>query len=411
MTTFLNNIPSIIPSYIISTTIKTNSQIRSNITTITIGTYIQDNILSIKEPLIEFNSKDFLLNLFKSNNKTNNISNNMQVTKDEFIKCIKSEIFNGDLDIYLSNVIIGEKKDLVLKDEDGTIYQFTSSDNQNNNEYNNISIIHLGECEAKLKSHYNIDINESLLIFKIDLYNQGLSVPIIEYEIYNLKTKELLDLNICKDIKIDISIPVSINEDDLYKYNSSSDYYNDLCFTHTSEKGTDISLNDRKKEFVNNNLSLCEANCDYSGYDNYTKKSLCECPIKIKLPLISEIVINKDDLLNNFFDVKKSINVKVLKCYYKLFKKGGIIKNIGHYIILTIIICSIALIILFYFKGYNILKDKIKKKFLIRNQFAKKAINLNKTKIKKRKGLKKNKILLKKKCHNMMKILKKIILI
>ena len=37
-------------------------------------------------------------------------------------------------------------------------------------------------------------------------------MPIIEYEVYNINTKEKLDLNICKDVKIKIDIPSSLNE-------------------------------------------------------------------------------------------------------------------------------------------------------------------------------------------------------
>ena len=67
-------------------------------------------------------------------------------------------------------------------------------------------------------------------------------------------------------------IPVKINEDDLFKYNKSSDYYTDLCFPYTTDKGTDIILSDRKDEFVNNNMSLCEDNCKYTKYDSETKR-------------------------------------------------------------------------------------------------------------------------------------------
>jgi len=106
--------------------------------------------------------------------------------------------------------------------------------------------------------------------------------------------------------------------------------------------------------------------------------------------------INKDELLNNFFDVKKNINLKVMKCYYKIFKKEGIKKNIGNYIILSIILLSIILIIIFYIKGYNILKKKIKKNLLIKNiKNNKKGLNEVKY-IKKSSKKRKNKKKLKK---------------
>ena len=33
------------------------------------------------------------------------------------------------------------------------------------------------------------------------------------------------------------------------------DFYNDICYTYTNSKGTDVTLNDRKNEYINNNKS------------------------------------------------------------------------------------------------------------------------------------------------------------
>ena len=103
-------------------------------------------------------------------------------------------------------------------------------------EYNNISTIKLDECENKLREHYNIPKNISLLIFKMDSLVEGYKIPIVQYEIYNSKTKARLDLNICNDLKITVSIPVNIDENELYKYDPKSKYYTDLCNTYTTEK-------------------------------------------------------------------------------------------------------------------------------------------------------------------------------
>ena len=46
----------------------------------------------------------------------------------------------------------GTKQDLIAEYKDIT-YQITTSANQNNGTYNNISTINLGECEDKLKKY------------------------------------------------------------------------------------------------------------------------------------------------------------------------------------------------------------------------------------------------------------------
>ena len=81
-------------------------------------------------------------------------------------------------------------------------------------------------------------------------------MPIIEYEVYDLKNRKQLDLNICNNIKINILYPAIIDENNEFKYNPSSEYYNDICYIYTTENGTDITLTDRKNEYNENNMSI-----------------------------------------------------------------------------------------------------------------------------------------------------------
>ena len=110
-----------------------------------------------------------------------------------------------------------------------------------------------------------------------------MKIPKIEYEIYyplyNINELTKLNLKFCQGTKIDISIPVKI-EDQLDKYNSTGDYYNNICSKVTSESRTDISLNDRRNEFVNNNLTICEEKCNLIEYNFTIEKAKCSCDIK-----------------------------------------------------------------------------------------------------------------------------------
>ena len=200
---------------------------------------------------------------------------------------------------------IKENKKDFLRNDSNTIYQITSSYNQNNNEYENLSSILLGDCENKLREYYHI-IEEDLLIFKVDFFEEGLLIPLIKYEIYNPLTLEPLNLTICKDTKIQLSIPVKINEDELFLYTSSHDYYNDICYTYTTKNGTDIIVKDRQNEYIKNNLSLCESNCEYAYYDSIKKKTICKCKPSTENKTINEILDNKDKLLKAFKDLKNA---------------------------------------------------------------------------------------------------------
>ena len=197
------------------------------------------------------------------------------------------------LNIYNTNYILNNH-DLDIKLENNLI-TISSTLNQKNNLYKNKTSIDLGLCENKLKRIYNISLNNSLFLFIIEKKEEGYLIPKVEYELYYpLYSKELIKLNlsICKNMKMDISLPVSIN-DNIDKYNKSSEYYNNICSKTTSDKGTDISLTERKNIFINNNMTLCEEDCDLVDYNYTTEKARCSCFVKISFPFIDDIKFDK----------------------------------------------------------------------------------------------------------------------
>ena len=296
-------------------------------------------------------AQDYFNKICKLNNNTNYIYIN------SFIKNIETEIIDGNMNDLLENVINEIKKDLIIE-EKNCFVEITSSYNQNNKKYSNISTIQLGDCENILKDKYNISEEQTLIILKIDYYEEGSLTPIVEYEIFHPITKEALNLEYCNETKINLLIPATIDESNLLKYNSSSEYYTNKCYPTTSANSTDITLDDRKNEYINNNLSLCESNCDYNGYDIKNKKVLCECEVKDKFDFISDISIDKTKLLEKFKNFSENLNLHVVLCYYIFFTKEGFTKNIGNFILLSIIMYNFLAINLFVMKGYEIFKKK-----------------------------------------------------
>ena len=160
-------------------------------------------------------------------------------------------------------------------------------------------------------------------------------------------------------MSVDLAVPAIIDENNLYLYDPNSDFYNDICYIYTSGKRTDLTREDRKKEFIENNRALCEEDCEFKGYDSKNKKALCKCLIKINLLKISEISIDKTKLYNSFAEFSTVINFEVMKCYHILFTKNGMLNNIGVYILIPIISLQIIFLIIFYNKDYNDIKNKI----------------------------------------------------
>ena len=98
---------------------------------------------------------------------------------------------NHKIDDLLDN-IAKTKQDLVVKEED-TIFQITTTENQNRNKYNNISTVNIGDCENRLKDIYKIDKKLPLIIFKIDYYSPALLIPIIGNKTFHPVNKSKLD--------------------------------------------------------------------------------------------------------------------------------------------------------------------------------------------------------------------------
>ena len=289
--------------------------------------------------------------------KINYVSNEeSKEAEEKAVENVKEELTKN---FNTSNLDKGEN--IVIKQKDSTI-SITTTENQKNEKSNNVTTIDLGECEDKIKEEYNITKNKSLYILKIDVNQEGIKIPKIEYEVYYpLFGDSLIKLNltVCKDLKIDISIPIII-KDNLDKINSSSDYYNDICYTYTSEDGTDVSLADRKKNFINNNLAVCEEDCDFISYDNVLGKAQCSCKVKTTSNTkVGDIKIDKDKLLKGFTDFKNIGNIKVLKCYKAIFKLDAFKYNYANIIFLVIILFFIFVLIYFCHKDYPYLKKII----------------------------------------------------
>ena len=233
-------------------------------------------------------------------NGTCKINNQNFKAKEYIVNSTINEIKNGSMSSLLMNVLNGDKKDLIINNNDTEIFQISSINNQRNNLNDNITNINFGECENILKNIYNINNNDTLIIFKMDYFLEDFLIPITEYEIFHPHTYEKLELKYCKDSMIEVYIPVTIEENDLYKHNPFSEYYKD-------EKN-DILL-ERKNIFNNNYLSLCENNCLFNGYNNQTKKVLCKCEIKTELLQLSEIFNKKDELLYHIIDKESEMNI------------------------------------------------------------------------------------------------------
>ena len=243
-------------------------------------------------------------------------------------------------------------------------FTLTTTENQINDKNNsNITTVDLGDCEQLLRIAYNISEKEKIYMKKIDVIQEGMKTPKVEYDVYSkINGSNLIKLNLshCPNSKVDISVPAEITEN-IDKLNSSSGYYNDICYTTTSDSGTDIILKDRKIEFVEGNKTICQEKCIFSDYDKKIKKAKCTCDIVQSSSSFADIHINKEKLYENFVNFRNIANVNLLICYRVLFSKKGVIKNYGALSLIPLLLFHFIIIILFYAKNlYKKIEENIK---------------------------------------------------
>ena len=141
---------------------------------------------------------------FKFNNYYNCLENNKKSDSKDITK--EGEIKYYDIvldeieDIFTSGNYdtnnLDEGKDDVIETEKITI-TLTTTDNQKNNVNEKKTSIDLGECETSLRKHYNISDDEKLYIQKIDIVQEGMKIPKIEYSVYaKISGNNLVKLNI-----------------------------------------------------------------------------------------------------------------------------------------------------------------------------------------------------------------------
>ena len=96
------------------------------------------------------------------------------------INTIRTDILNSDMNELINQNVFESNQDLIVNNKKLT-YQITSTENQNNKKYENISTIKVGDCENVLRQYYHLDDHDEIIIFKIEINVVGFLIPIIEY--------------------------------------------------------------------------------------------------------------------------------------------------------------------------------------------------------------------------------------
>ena len=251
-------------------------------------------------------------------------------------------------------------------------------------------------------SNYKSSVNQ------IDFY---LFFPYYEYDIIagekvpNGIYEEIKLSLICtseEDIKI-IKPLINMNEaltgvnlseaSDIYKkYNSydmflsSNAFFSDICSTYKSSSGKDVELAERREKYYQN-ISFCEGNCIFSGFDYKNYRVTCDCDASMFLTseqyddvnyldrknLIKNLEYSKINNIfpNNVSSSYMSLNFKTMKCTHLTFDVKVALHNIGNWLAVSLFVIKVVIFGIFLRKRfipmdeeYNKRKQKIEQEMI-----------------------------------------------
>ena len=230
--------------------------------------------------------------------------------------------------------------------------------------------VNFGNCYDKVKSTNNI--TEDLIVVVINKYDES-NNPTTSYSFFDPLTGEKLKTDECQNDTILVveNIKYFLNENmtnyklmlDLIDqginiFDTSNEFYNNLCFDYKLNTDKDIALQDRIKLFYPN-ISLCDSGCTQTSVDLVNMTANCECQFNdISTPSTKD---NKkeenvliENLLGDILDFIDTSNIAVGKCA----KKSGkyIFKCYGTYITLSLLVINIVFSIIFYLIELNKIK-------------------------------------------------------
>ncbi len=150
--------------------------------------------------------------------------------------------------------------------------------------------------------------------------------------------------------KIDISLANSMKKSGVDIFNINDDFFNDICRPYSSISGNDIILEDRIKD-IYQNYYLCEEGCNYNEIFLENMTISCECKVK------NNITTKVSDINLDVIRGISTSNYDIIKCYNLVFSLNGKINNYGFWIFTFLLLGHIPLLIFYFRRGIEPVKD------------------------------------------------------
>ena len=239
----------------------------------------------------------------------------------------------------------------------------------------NTSIIDISSCEAIIKKKYGLSDEEELMIIKGDLLENLTEMYIgnkVEYQLFSTSMGCFFPLSDCEEGESSVvSVTNPFNTQNLISqfqskidavvsngydvFDSNSPFYNDICSPFTNENGNDVLLDERRADYFNENINLCERGCTFVSYNLSLKMYTCSCPVKTSVGADMKNNSNVEQVSKefpeSFYKRHKHSNIEVFKCASQVFSPKGQTKNFGSYCLLTCMASLIGAVVFYFVKG------------------------------------------------------------
>ena len=274
---------------------------------------------------------------------------------------------NISLEITTNKIEMSKIEQLIKAGIKQGIFSSDSSSASPSVNMENPPILDISECEKIIKKEYKISSSEDLIILKATNFKElsQYFTNNVNFLLFSTSLGRILPLDSCMSCITNItdvlnaynikdptySKKIGAGTNDGYNvFDSTSNFYTDICTPFTSEYGTDVLLDDRT-EYYPQNIYMCKSGCSFSEYNPTTNTYTCSC-------LTGKI--NRDgsqetELVTlpapNFEKKHTNSNIKVFKCASQVFSLKGQKGNFGSYVLLACLASSIGVIVFYALKG------------------------------------------------------------
>ena len=231
--------------------------------------------------------------------------------------------------------------------------------------------VNFGICYEKIIQQYNI--SENLVYLQVDFPDNSNK---INYLLYDPKTNQTINMDICENMNITLSKNVELNEKSKNIVNNAKEqgynvinigdkFYNDICTPYTSMEDTDMTMSDRITDIYDKNFAefIYYDDCKFEYFKLNESNVTIICKSKVKTNFFEEMKDFKLDVKQLIYNFKfcEASNFYIVKCYKKFFSIKGQLNNYANYIYYNTLAIIIILLIIYCFKGANYLKFKLAK--------------------------------------------------